>query len=494
MKKLTGTIIKLTGDKAAIMTRECEVLYIKKQLGMYRGLEIQFGSNEIIFPKKKFNLAIKSVSSIAAAIAIIFISLHFFSSYDTYAYVGIDGKTNIEFAIDSNMKVVEARSKDEQTQNIIARLDLKSKSLDVALAEVLKSSQNVEQGVINDECILISAYLKKGESSENNKSSLNVEEILKVCKNSVDEVKEKRVDLKLVGINTESRKSAVKNNISMGRYYLFEKAKEQGVNISLEEAKDKKVGEFVKAVKIDDLSPVSESGPMMKDKGKADDVCKPGEKSKDKIIDDVDPKKEKLPNKKIKEESNGDMRTLRPKAPDEKKEAAPILPKTPEEKKQTAPIVPKAPEEKKEAAPVAPKVTEEEKEAAPIVPRATEEKKGVSPIAPKAPEEKKEAAPIAPKTPEDKKTSAPVAPKAPEEKKDVAPIAPKTPEEKKVTAPIAPKAPEHNKTDAPIVPKVPEEKKEAAPIAPKVPEEKREVAPIAPKIPDAINEAAKIAI
>jgi len=48
MTKQKGTILKLKNNLAIIMTSDCKIVSIKRQPGMYEGLEISFNKNEII--------------------------------------------------------------------------------------------------------------------------------------------------------------------------------------------------------------------------------------------------------------------------------------------------------------------------------------------------------------------------------------------------------------------------------------------------------------
>ncbi|KNY29878.1 anti-sigma factor domain-containing protein [Pseudobacteroides cellulosolvens] len=505
MRKITGTIIKIIDDKAAIMTKDCEILYIKKQPGMYLGLEIHFGANEIISSKNKVNMTIKIVSSIAAIFIFVFLNLHFFRNSENYTYVCIDGKASIEFAVDNNMKVVKATSIDKKSQENLMKINLKSKPFQTALSVVLKNKNNIMQdGYTSSDCIIISAYTKhkKDDQSYANK---NIEKVLLACKSSVDEL-DNNVDYRFVGINYDARRLAVKNNISMGRYYIFEKAQEQGKNISLEQARDMQVGELIKKVNIPYLSITNEA--LTNDEKKIeilkDQNFKQNATNRPAITQEVLPSQNKTnipnngesenlptvidtkdthPEKESKKQRNKDEKdsiglelevqernaiNVDLKSGENKKVLpTPILPKTNDIKTPPTPIPPKTNDVKVPPTPIPPKTNDIKVPPTPILPKTNDVKVPPTPIPPKTNDVKVPPTPIPPKTNDVKVPPTPIPPKTNDVKVPPTPIPPKTNDVKVPPTPIPPKTNDVKVPPTPIPPKTNDVKVPPTPIPPK---------------------------
>ncbi len=418
MRRITGTVIKIIDGKAAIMTKDCEILYIKKQPGMYLGLEIRFGANEIISNKDRLNLTIKIVSSIAAIFIFVFLNLHFFHKSDSYTYICIDGKSSIEFTVDNDMNVVNATSIDKKSQENLMKINLKSKSLKIALSAVLNNNIIIQDGYSSDDCIIISAYTKN-KNDDQNYVNKNIEKVLLACKNSVDELD--NVNCRFVGIDNDARRLAVKNNISMGRYYIFERAQEQGINISIEQAKDMKVGELIKKINIPYLS-ITNDGKKTETKD---------ENSKQYATPLPAISKEIVPsqiNTSIPDNKNLHEVIDTKDAHTKKVHPTPIPPKADEIKVHSTPIPPKVDEIKVHSTPIPPKEDEIKVHPTPIPPKADEIKVYPTPIPPKADEIKVYPTPIPPKEDEIKVHPTPIPPKEDEIRVHPTPIPPKTDE------------------------------------------------------------------
>jgi hypothetical protein len=257
MGKQTGTILKIKNNNAIVMTRDCRIISIKTQPGMYVGLEINFGKNEIIRPGNKKIVC----SGLAAGITVLF--LFFFTLLNLsdenriFAYVDIDFNKSLELAVDKDNKVVKVFSYDHETQDLINELNLKSKSVDTAIKEVMSKADK------NENMILISACLKNtdnlGTDKANKKEYEKFEKLLKVCKNAVEDQSNRTIESKVVAVNYKYKELANAKEISMGRCFLYEKAKQQGVDINIEEIKTKSISDTLKKVKIDDTGIIHEN-------------------------------------------------------------------------------------------------------------------------------------------------------------------------------------------------------------------------------------------
>jgi hypothetical protein len=462
MRKITGTVIKIIDDKAAIMTKDCEILYIKKQPGMYLGLEICFGANEIISGKNKVNMTIKIVSSISAIFIFVFLNLHFFHNSNNYTYVCIDGKSSIEFTVDNDMKVVKATSIDKKSQENLMKINLKSKPFQIALSVVLKDNSNIMQdGYTSSDCIIISAYTKH-KNDDQGFVNKNIEKVLLACKNSVDELNN-NVDYRFVGINYDARELAVKNNISMGRYYIFEMAQEHGENISLEQARDMQVGELIKKANIPYLSITNKTltndekkTEIFKDQNSnqnathlpaATQEILPSQ-NKTNIPDNIENgnlptaivTKNAHPEKEPKKQGNKDD-SIGLKLEVEERNTIDTDLKSGDKKTSPTPIPPKTNDVKLPPTPIPPKTNDIKLPPTPIPPETNDIKLPPTPIPPKTNDIKLPPTPIPPETNDIKLPPTPIPPETNDIKLPPTPIPPKTNDIKlPTTTPIPPTA------------------------------------------------------
>ncbi len=274
MIKQKGTILKFKNNLAIIMTSDCRVVSILKQPGMYVGLEVLFNTNEIIHKKNKLVLTSQIVAAVAAMFIIMLAFFNPFNSNGVYAYVALDSNTSIEFELDKNNKILKVNSFNDDTSDLLKELDLKHKSVDVAIREVIKKSN------LNESTILITACLKEqrntnsGDKKENNSEELK--KLIDICKSAAEDDTNEDIRSKVVETSYDYKKLANINKISIGRSIVYEKAKEQGVDLDIEEIKSKSIDEALKKVKIDDVG-------VIHDVKKAE-VQKPAPESKRKEI------------------------------------------------------------------------------------------------------------------------------------------------------------------------------------------------------------------
>jgi len=254
MTKQKGTILKLKNNLAIIMTSDCKIVSIKRQPGMYEGLEISFNKNEIINKKNKLAFYSRIAAGIAAIFIIMVISFNLFNNNDVYAYVAIDSDASIEFELDKNNKIVKVNYYNDNTNTVLDELDLKNKPVDFAIKEVIKKLD------LNESVILISACLKeqntKKSSASDNYESEKLSKLIDICKNAVEVNVSENVESKVVEVSYDYKKLAEKNKLSLGRSIVYEKAKEQGIALNIEDIKNKSIGETLQKVKIDDVGVV----------------------------------------------------------------------------------------------------------------------------------------------------------------------------------------------------------------------------------------------
>ena len=302
--KQIGTILKFKKNLAIIMTRDCKIVSIMRQPGMCVGLEILFNKNEIINKKNKLAFSSRIVAGVAAIFIIMLILFNPFnnSGSGVYAYVAIDSNTSIEFELDKNNKILKVNYYNDDTNALLKELDLKNQSVDFAIKEVIKKLN------LNESTVLISACLKEQNNTKfivpvkNEPEEFN--KLIDICKSAVEANISENVQSKVVGVSYDYKKLADRNKISIGRSVVYEKAKEQGIDLDIEDIKTKSIGETLEKVKIDDVGVVHD---MKKAESKKPAPKPKGKNSpKEKLVSEEkkDPKAKVEPIDKLQEKSS----------------------------------------------------------------------------------------------------------------------------------------------------------------------------------------------
>jgi len=251
-----GTILELKKDYCTIMTEDCKFEYIKRSPGMFVGQQINFANQDIM---KFRNNIFKYIGLVASFLAIILISImsyyKFNSNKNIYAYVDIDINPSLEVVINKDNNVLSVKPINEDGKMLLKNLKLKGKTLKIAIGEILDQSRN--NGYIKsqtDNYVLIATSLNP-ETIEY-KRDLNEEEkklnnLLNSFKGITEENGKEKIITKVINTTWETRKLANENNISTGKYFMYSKAKDMGLNFSIDEVRNSNISEILKKIKTD---------------------------------------------------------------------------------------------------------------------------------------------------------------------------------------------------------------------------------------------------
>lgn len=253
-----GSILELKRSFAVVMTEDCRFVYVKRQEEMFVGQQIRFSEKDIFKSRKNI---LKYTKLVACFFIVIFVSsismssLKIYSNENVYAYVDIDINPSLEVSIDKNNKVLSAKFINEDGKVLLQDLDLKGKTLEVAIDEIINKAR--DNGYIKSEIdnyILISASLNP-ESIEY-KNNLSEEEeklsnLMDSFKGTTGEKRKERVIIEAINTFPETKKHANENEISSGKYYLYSKAKDMGLNLSIGDIRSSSISDIFKALNID---------------------------------------------------------------------------------------------------------------------------------------------------------------------------------------------------------------------------------------------------
>ena len=248
MAEFKGSILELNNKKAVVMTDKCDFITIKRTPDMFLGQQLTFKeTSEAMFCKT--NRYLWKVAGLAAVFVLALFSVLYFQVFypvSVYAYIDLDINPSMEFSVDKYSKVLEVKALNSDAQKLLKDLDLEEIPVKKAIFEVIESSKNM--GFISTEKsnkVLVSASLKKTDSTNAVEEDKALSDILSEIENINVKVGQKNLQPEVLKVDPEVRKAAVKNNISMGRYKLYEDIKKTDPSLTIEKAKKERVSDML---------------------------------------------------------------------------------------------------------------------------------------------------------------------------------------------------------------------------------------------------------
>jgi GH35 family endo-1,4-beta-xylanase len=256
---IIGKVIELYDKTAIIMTDDFAFLNVVKKPEMAVGLKVHVNESDIIEPNRLLRRYLPVGAVAACFVMVLSLALMFFngntSRKDIYAYVGIDINPSIELSVNYDNKIVEADALNRDAETLLKELELRGKTVVEALREVVQKSK--EHGFISEEkenIVLISAAcdskVETGPKNEDIEDKMG--ELLNDVNKAVLDLKNSGVKAKVLKLTSEERELSKEEDVSMGRYAVYLKAKEQDVDLTVEQIKDADLLELIAKVGIDD--------------------------------------------------------------------------------------------------------------------------------------------------------------------------------------------------------------------------------------------------
>ncbi|MDP4183097.1 MAG: anti-sigma factor domain-containing protein, partial [Bacillota bacterium] len=156
-----------------------------------------------------------------------------------YGYIDIDVNPSTSFEFDKDLNVIDIVALNNDSTKVINGLDLCGKPLNEAFGEYMKKL--ISYGFINKKSqnfVLLSAALNDGED-KTVLSSLLADTQKKVS--SIAKSQNLKIRSEALSLTSSDKKASFQNKMSMGKYYLYLKAKESGNLLDKESLKDTSV-------------------------------------------------------------------------------------------------------------------------------------------------------------------------------------------------------------------------------------------------------------
>ncbi|NLE24556.1 MAG: anti-sigma factor domain-containing protein, partial [Clostridiaceae bacterium] len=250
-----GTIIKIDENEAIVMCDDCIFRKVKREDNMYLGQKILVGDKDLTYRNKRINYYIGVLTSVAAVFLVLFSYFVFNQRNGIYAYVDVDINPSLRILIDGRGKVEKVDPINDDAVNIIKDLDAKGKPLKEAILSLIDVSRN--QGIIDDSevtHILICAAVNqkyKVKSKDKPLGEEGIEDLLYDIEADIDEAYNGMIQSETIRVSSKYMEISEDNDISMGKCLIYEKAKERGLGLSVEELKSERLADILEKYNFD---------------------------------------------------------------------------------------------------------------------------------------------------------------------------------------------------------------------------------------------------
>lgn len=211
--------------KAIVVHKEKNRIYVMTEKGEFKRLKnlqyVEIGKTiELAENSLPLRNAAKILIAASILIALIFTIINF-KSPEVYAYVYIDINPSIEVLIDKNAKIIGAKPLNEDGIKILKNLSYKGLDITTFINQTVKESQKL--GYLQEEDTIVITTV-------NIKNSHIINEDIQKAINDIKKTNAK-IQIETLKSNEAQREQAQKGKISPGRLILWEKAKNEGINI-----------------------------------------------------------------------------------------------------------------------------------------------------------------------------------------------------------------------------------------------------------------------
>jgi hypothetical protein len=237
-----GQVIDIDDNYAIVLTEDMEYKRVVKKQKMCIGMSILF-LKEDIYVNHKVNL--KALYGIAAVFILILVSVGIFSKFNyvenvTASIVSIDINPSIELSVSQKGLVTEIKSLNEEGSWISREIPM-GLELSETVIYILNNAYAAHYLDQADSTILIAF------AALNQNSSMELVHQQERIKNSIDSHAQfKSTTIEYIFTEKESIETAHENDLSIGRFGLYENLKNENQSITVTSIKEMHIGELLR--------------------------------------------------------------------------------------------------------------------------------------------------------------------------------------------------------------------------------------------------------
>lgn len=239
MTDFAGAIIEIAEKHAVVMTDNCNFVMIKSKPEMFTGQKIVFRKSDLYPLKKSYLKYFALAASVFFLVAAYAVLPQIFTPNSVFAYVDVDINPSVEFAIDKKTIVLDCKPLNQDGQILLQNLNLVDLTLEQAIVEVVNRSK--QQGYLKIEQnnpVLVAAAINTGANNQGNgNDEKDLDNILANIERAKYRLGDQIVNQVVFKVTAEERDAALENDISMGRYSLYQQIRQNGMAITVNDAR-----------------------------------------------------------------------------------------------------------------------------------------------------------------------------------------------------------------------------------------------------------------
>lgn len=236
---MKAVVVEIHSGFAAVLSDDGRITKVKNR---------NYAIGQVIEMKQELAKKIRFMSSVAAAVAVVFgCGIAAYAYWTPYSYVSLDVNPSIEYSLNRFDRLLEVTGVNEDGEDIVEQLQLdalRNQKIDQAIAITIE--QIKEQGYFDGtpQGVVIATSAQDVEKAE---------QLAEDLKQSVEHITEdEEISVESFPVGLERVQEARELGVTPGKLNLVEKLRDSAANpdqVSLEEWLDKPVKEIMRAIK-----------------------------------------------------------------------------------------------------------------------------------------------------------------------------------------------------------------------------------------------------
>ncbi|HZW83894.1 MAG TPA: anti-sigma factor domain-containing protein [Candidatus Deferrimicrobium sp.] len=245
MAQVKGIIAEVDKNKCVIITRDGQFLKVNNPSRAIVGEEIEI--SQVSSSRMRLFSAMVAVLLLCLIIPSFNVLI---ASAKPVAYLSLDINPSLDLGIDKDGKVVSVKAFNSAGEKLINASSITKLKVDEAVQKLIE--QAIKQGFINysKTNLIVAAYTGGTTFTFNdNQIKTDVENQIKAA--------DMEAEVVVVATDMNQHTEASKQQVSQGKYRVYEEAKAKGKNLTLQELKDKGINNTLidNGVEVSDLIP-----------------------------------------------------------------------------------------------------------------------------------------------------------------------------------------------------------------------------------------------
>lgn len=257
-----GIVLEVRKDAILVMTRQFDMVRMKPVCQDAQvGDSIFYTEGDILNDRVKkflpdsFSRYLPFIASLAAVIILVFMVFKMQPARSTvYAYIDLEINPGIEFSIDSQKNVLDAKALNNDGKRLIEKIELTKMKLEEALAKSLKMSGLMgftKENEGSPVALLSGASAQKIAEGMDEERTMQLKNLLTEVRSSVEKEMDHKFSVKVLYVSPHEREEAMKHQMSMGRYKIYLEESNRREKDLLNKVKYEDISGILKELRLD---------------------------------------------------------------------------------------------------------------------------------------------------------------------------------------------------------------------------------------------------